>query len=60
MWLRKSLDGYMFGRALIAFLVLPGMVGGLVPALIFTLDPWRERGLSISYIFIGLGFVLLL
>jgi protein-S-isoprenylcysteine O-methyltransferase Ste14 len=50
----------MLGRVLIAFLVLPGFVTGLVPAMIFTFDPWRESGFSIGYVFIGLGVFLLI
>lgn len=50
----------MFGRALFAVLALPGMVAGLVPALIFTFDPWRERSFSIGYLFMSSGIFLLL
>ncbi len=50
----------MFVRALIAFMVLPGMVGGVFPALIFALDPWRLTGFPAGYGLIGLGFFLLL
>ena len=50
----------MFARALGAFLVLPGMAAGLIPALIFFFDPWREGGLSVGYLFTGLGLFLLL
>ena len=31
----------MFFKALIAFLVLPGLVAGLVPGVVFYIDPWR-------------------
>ena len=50
----------MFARALTAFLVLPGMVGGVLPALIFVIDPWLRSGFSAGYVVIGLGFSLLL
>lgn len=33
----------MFGRALLAFLVLPGLAAVLAPPLIAHLDPWRGR-----------------
>ncbi len=38
----ETLDYDMFGRALVAFLMLPGMVPGVVPALIFRFDPRRD------------------
>ena len=51
---------YMFLRALSAFLVLPCMVGGVFPALIFAFDPWRRGGFLSGYLVIGLGLFLLL
>lgn len=33
-----------FTRALLAFLALPGLVGGLVPWLLWRSDPWRASG----------------
>jgi protein-S-isoprenylcysteine O-methyltransferase Ste14 len=56
----NSGTAFMLGRALIAFFVLPGFVAGLVPAMIFTFDPWRERGYTIGYIFTGSGVFLLI
>lgn len=50
----------MFGRALAAFLVLPGMAAGLMPTLIFLFDPWRNAGYPVGYLFMGLGLLLLL
>jgi len=50
----------MFARALVAFLVLPGVVAGIIPSLIFLVDPWRIEGVSIGYLFLGLGLFLLL
>jgi protein-S-isoprenylcysteine O-methyltransferase Ste14 len=49
----------MFLRALSAFLVLPGLFGGVLPALIFGFDPWRSGGHSSGYLVIGLGLFLL-
>ena len=50
----------MFVRALLAFLVLPGVVGFVVPIFIGYLDPWRGHksfaGLALAH----LGIVLLL
>ena len=50
----------MFGRALIAFLVLPGVVAGLIPAMIFTFDPWRAHGFPMGYVVAGPGVFLLI
>ena len=50
----------MFGRALIAFLVLPGLIGGIIPVSIFAFDPWRDDGWLAGYIVIGLGCFLLI
>ena len=48
----------MFIRALVAFLLLPGMVGFVVPLLIAGFDPWRGHksiaGLALASIGIGL------
>lgn len=56
----SRLGAFMFARTLVAFLVLPGMVAGFIPALIFSFDPWRGSGLSIGYLFLGVGLFLLL
>ncbi len=50
----------MLVRAVVAFLVLPGMGAGLVPALIFAFDPWRTNGFPIGYLAIGIGIIFLL
>jgi len=50
----------MFVRALLAFLVLPGVVAGLVPALLFSFDPWRAAGTVVGYPVIAAGGALLL
>ena len=50
----------MFLRALTAFLALPGMVAGVVPGVIFLLDPWRTGAFRTGYVLIGLGTFLLL
>ena len=49
----------MFLRALAAFLILPGLVGAIVPALIVGFDPWPRGGLSAGYAIAGLGLLLL-
>ncbi len=50
----------MFSHALIAFFVLPGMVGGVIPVLICSLDPWRDNGFPVGYLVVGFGGILLL
>ncbi len=50
----------MFLRALIAFLVLPGMVAGVVPLLITWFDPWRLGGWRAGYAIMAFGLVILL
>lgn len=48
----------MFGRALLAFLALPGMVAGLAPWLIAAADPWRGAGAPLVGLpLYGLGFL---
>src|SRR5688572_10944365 len=34
----------MFLRAVLAFLILPGIFAGIVPAVLVALDPWRGDG----------------
>lgn len=50
----------MFIRALLAFLVLPGIAAVLAPPIIATLDPWRGRvwrpGLAVMIMGLGLLF----
>ena len=41
---RHLFPGATFLRALIAFLVLPGTIAGLVPYLLFLFDPWQGEG----------------
>ncbi len=50
----------MYLRALIAFLALPGVVAGLVPALLAYLDAGRNGGWPFGFVLLGLGLVLLL
>ena len=50
----------MFAKALLAFLALPGIVGGVIPALIAALDPWRTAGSPIGYLIFAAGCVVLL
>lgn len=49
----------MFIRALISFLVLPGVIAGLLPALIIAYDPHRGAGLWFGWIILALGFLVL-
>ena len=50
----------MFARALIAILALPGLVAGLVPALIVALDGRRSGGGAYGFVVLGLGLFCLL
>ncbi len=50
----------MFLRALIAFLALPGVVAGLVPALLISVDARPREGWVFGFVFVGIGLVLLL
>jgi protein-S-isoprenylcysteine O-methyltransferase Ste14 len=50
----------MFIRALFAFLVLPGVVAGLVPVLIARGDTHRHDGSAMGFGVLALGVVLLL
>lgn len=50
----------MYLRALFAFVALPGMVAGLVPALLVSADVHRGGGSAIGFVFMVLGLVLLL
>ena len=49
----------MFTKALIAFLVLPGIVGGLLPVALGIFDPWRGAGLRLGYPIAAFGLVVL-
>ena len=50
----------MFFRALTALLVLPGLVTGLVPYLLFLTDPWRGEGYTLGLLVMAAGLFLLL
>jgi protein-S-isoprenylcysteine O-methyltransferase Ste14 len=50
----------MLTRAFIAFLALPGVVAGLVPALIATLDGRRSGGRVNGFVVLGVGLFCLL
>lgn len=50
----------MMFRALLSFLLLPGMVAGLVPGLLVRSDPWRGRGWTPGIIVLGVGLAILL
>ena len=51
----------MFSRALLAFLILPCMVAGLIPLILASVDPWRGHGLLFLGIpAMGLGLIVLL
>ena len=45
----------MLVRALIAFLALPGMVAGVIPAFIAALDRGRSAGAAYGFIVLGFG-----
>ena len=47
-------------RALIAFLALPAVLGGLVPWLLLPNDRWRTRGTSFGWALLALGAGILL
>jgi protein-S-isoprenylcysteine O-methyltransferase Ste14 len=50
----------MFLRASISFLVLPGVIAGLLPALIVRVDVHRGQGSGFGWLLLGLGLFLLL
>ena len=50
----------MYGRALVAFLALPGVFAGVVPALLAAADPSPGRGRAAGLVLVGLGVCLLL
>ena len=50
----------MFFRALLAFLVLPGIVGIIMPPVIAAFDPWRGAPVWQGSLLMVAGFVLLL
>lgn len=50
----------MFLRALVAFLTLPGVFAGLIPALIAANDPYRGGGSAWGYPLIAMGILLVL
>jgi protein-S-isoprenylcysteine O-methyltransferase Ste14 len=50
----------MFFRALVAFLALPAVVGGLVPWLLLPNDRWRAAGTALGWPILLFGLVVLL
>ena len=51
----------MFFRALLAFLILPFLVAGLIPLVLAAIDLWRGHGFLFSGILVaGLGLLVLL
>ena len=50
----------MFFRAVLAFLALPAVVGGLVPWLLFGNDPWKMRGTSLGWPVVLFGALVLM
>ena len=50
----------MFFRALIAFLVLPGIAGIILPPLFAAIDPWRNSPIWQGSILMVIGLMLLL
>lgn len=50
----------IFLKALLAFLVLPSMAGGLAPYLLSHYDPWRSNGHWVGLVAASLGLSILL
>jgi protein-S-isoprenylcysteine O-methyltransferase Ste14 len=50
----------VFLRALASFLVLPGVVAGLVPPMLAAADPWRGGGWSVGVAVLAVGLFVLL
>lgn len=50
----------MFIRALTSFSVLPGIIAGLIPWILFHSDPWRGEGFSFGLLIMIVGFSILL
>jgi protein-S-isoprenylcysteine O-methyltransferase Ste14 len=50
----------MFFRAVLAFLALPAVVGGLVPWLLLDSDAWRLRGTSLGWPVLVFGACILM
>jgi len=50
----------LFLRALIAFLVLPAVVGGLLPWLVLLNDHWRTQGVSFGWLVLAFGLAVAL
>lgn len=53
-------ESYMLIRALLAFLLLPGIFAGLLPWLIAELDPWKGAAHYTGLIFAAAGLLMLL
>lgn len=49
----------MFARALLAFLILPGIFAGAIPFLIIFIDPWRQEGLGGGFALLSVGLLVL-
>lgn len=49
----------MFFKALMAFLLLPGIIGGLLPTVLGIIDPWCGAGLSLGYPVTAFGLMVL-
>ena len=50
----------MFLRALLAFLVLPGMAAGVVPLVVSLFDPFKGDGNLFGLVMLGIGLSILL
>jgi len=50
----------MFLQALTAFIILPGVVAGLVPCILYFGDPWRGEGYTVGVAVMAVGLFLLL
>jgi protein-S-isoprenylcysteine O-methyltransferase Ste14 len=50
----------MFSKALTAFIVLPGVVAGVVPSILFFTDPWRGEGYIFGLLVMAGGLFILL
>jgi protein-S-isoprenylcysteine O-methyltransferase Ste14 len=50
----------LFLRALIAFLLLPAVVGGMLPWLVLLNDPWRTRGTPFGWLVLSFGLAIVL
>ena len=51
---------FLYVRALISFLILPGVQAGLIPAWIVSADRNRGEGWTFGFVILGIGFLLML